>query len=75
MCFSVTIVDETKKSGICKDHCECHKILEKMKNGENVFEDICKDHCECHKFWIENTTIAEGNPGTINYEKLFCFFF
>ena len=67
MCFSVTIVDETKKSDICKDQCECCKILKKM----TVSEDICKDQCECCEI-LKKMTVSE-DKGTINSQKLFLF--
>ena len=64
MCFSVTIVDETKTSGICKDQCECYKLLKKIAVSEN----ICKDQCECYKR-LKTMTLSPGNSGTTHYEK------
>ena len=64
MRFSVTIVDETKKSGICKDQCECCKMTVPVTKLTKLFRPC-----------MTKTTLSLDNTGTINSQKLFLLYF
>ena len=68
MGFSVTIVDETKKSDICKDQCECCKMTVPDVMTVPVMTKLCRP---C----MTKTTLSVDNPGTINSQKVFLLYF